>query len=115
MTQNNLAIAETFYTAMSEKNVGIMEKYVHPDVQFSAPLAKLQGKDAYLEALKGFIAFFKTLTVRAKFAGGDQAMVVYDLDCPAPVGKFPSAALMTIEKGLITNIELFYDAWPFEK
>jgi hypothetical protein len=115
MNQNNVAIAKAFYTAMSEKKVSEMEKYLHPDVQFNAPLAKLEGKEAYLEALKEFTAFFKTLTIREKFGAGDQAMVVYDLECPVPIGKFSSAALMTLSKGLITKIELFYDARPFGK
>lgn len=113
MNQNNVAIAKAFYTAMSEKNIGTMEKYVHPDIQFTAPLAKLQGKEAYLEALKGFTAFLKTLTLRAAFAEGDQAVVVYDVDFPVPVGKVASVALMTFQEGLITKIELFYDARPF--
>ena len=115
MNYNNVALAEAFYTAMSEKNIGVMEKYVHPDIHFSAPLAKLKGKEAYLEALKGFTAFFKTLTIRATFGEGDQAVVIYNADCPAPVGKLPSAALLTFYEGLIIMVELFYDARSFEK
>lgn len=115
MNQNNVAIAKIFYTAMSKKNVSAIEKYVHPEIQFSAPLAKLQGKDAYLEALKGFTAFFKALTIRATLGEGNQAVVIYDVDCPAPVGKLPSAALLTFEEGLIGKVELFYDARSFEK
>lgn len=115
MNQNNVAIAKVFYTAMSEKNIETMEKHVHPDIQFSAPLAKLQGKEAYLEALKGFTAFFKTLTLRATFGEGDQAVVVYDVDCPPPIGKLPSAALLTFQEGLIIRVELFYDARAFDK
>jgi ketosteroid isomerase-like protein len=114
MNQNNVAIAKAFYTAMSEKDVKAIEKYVHPDVQFSAPLAKLQGRDAYLEALKGFMAFFTMLTPRATFGEGDQVVVIYDVHCSAPVGKLPTAALMTFEEGLVTNIELFYDARAFQ-
>lgn len=113
MTQKNLAIAKAFYTAISEKNIEVMEKYVHPDIHFSAPLAKLQGKDAYLEALKGFASFFKTLTIRAIFGEGDEVVVIYDVDFPAPIGKVASVALMTFQEGLITRIELFYDARPF--
>jgi hypothetical protein len=113
MNQNIMAIAETFYITMAEKNLVALEKYVHTDIQFSAPLAKLQGKEAYFEAVKSFSAFFKILTIRAKFSEGDQAMVVYDLDCPAPIGRLPSAALMTFQTKLIIKIELFYDARPF--
>jgi hypothetical protein len=114
MNQNNLAIANAFYRAMSEKNIEAMEKYVHPDIQFTAPLAKLHGKEAYLEALKGFTAFLKTLTIRATFSDKDQAVVIYDVDCPASVEKLPSAALLTFYEGLIIMVELFYDARPFE-
>lgn len=53
-----MAIANTFYTAFREKNLEIIEKYLHPDVQLITPLSTLQGKDAYLEAVKGFMAFF---------------------------------------------------------
>lgn len=102
MTQNNVALA--FYTAMSEKNIGIMAKYVHPQIHFSAPLAKLQGKEAYLEALKGFTAFFNALTIRATFGEGDEAVVIYDVDCPAPVGTLPSVALLTFHEGLIIKV-----------
>ncbi len=115
MENNNTAIAETFYTAMGEKNVEAMEKYIHPEIQFSTPLVAIKGKEDYLEAVANFTAFFKTLTIRAKFGEGDQAMVVYDLDYPAPIGKLPAAALMTFQKELIVKIELFYDARPFEK
>ena len=115
MSQTNLAIAENLYKELGEKNIEAIKKYVHPDVQFSAPLAKAEGKEAYLKAAQGFTTLFDTLTIRAKFAEGDQAMVVYDLECPAPIGLFKSAALLTFDKGLITKVELFYDARPFER
>jgi len=79
------------------------------------PLAKMTGKEAVIEAIKKFASFFKTLTIRAKFGFGDQAMVVYDSDFPEPIGNLSSVALMTFYEGLITKIELFFDARPFEK
>lgn len=113
MNQNNLALATGFYTAMDENKIEIMEKYLHPDVELITPFAKLKGKEAYLEAAKGFMAFVNKLTIRAKFAEGDQAMVVYDLECPAPIGKVPGAALMTFQEGLIIRNELFHDTNPW--
>lgn len=115
MIQDNAAIGKAFYTSMGEKKIEEIAKYLHPHVQFSAPLAKLQGKEAYLEALKNFINYFNTLTIRATFAEDNHALVVYDADCPAPVGHLPSAALMSFSEGLITTIELFYDARPFDR
>jgi len=115
MNQNNVTIAKAFYTAMGEKKIEEMGKYLHPHIQFSAPLDKVEGKETYLETVKNFADFFKTVTIRATFGEGNQAMVIYDLGFPAPLGNVPSAALMTLSEGLITRIELFYDARPFEK
>ena len=115
VTKKNMAIAEAYYTALREKNTREMGKYLHPNVQFLGPLADMAGKEAVLEAAEKFRAFIKNLTIRATFGSKNQAMVVFDLDCPAPVGVCRSATLMTIEEGLITRLELFYDARPFEK
>ena len=115
MNNNNLTVAEAYYTAMSEKNVMGMGKHLHPDIHFLGPLAEIKGKEEFLEAAKGFTSFFKTLTIRAKFGSEDQAMLVYDLDFPAPIGKLPTAALLTFQEGLISKIELFCDGRPFER
>ncbi len=115
MTKNNVAIAEAYYTSMAKKDIASIEKHLHPKVQFIGPLAKMMGKEAVLESIKKFASFFKTLTIRAKFGYEDQAMVVYDLDFPEPIGNLSSAALMTFHEGLIIKIELFFDARPFEK
>lgn len=115
MSKNNVAIIEAYYKAVGEKNVEGIDKYLHSDVQFIAPLAKMVGKEAVLEATKKFTSLFKTLKIRAKCGSQDQAMVVYDLDCSAPIGNLSAAVLMTFQEGLIIKIELFYDARPFEK
>lgn len=115
MNQNNVAIAQTFYTAFGAKDVETMEKYLHPDVQLITPLSQLQGKEAYLEAVKNFALFFKALTIRATFGEGDQAVVVYDLECSEPIGKVPGVALMTLSEGLITGNELIHDTSPWSK
>lgn len=114
MNQKNKTIAQEFYTAFGEKNVGIMEKYLHPDVELVTPLSRLQGKDAYLEAAKAFTAFFNALTLRATFGEGDQAVVVYDLEC-GPVGEVPAVALLTLHEGLIIRNELFHDTAPWNR
>jgi hypothetical protein len=113
MSKNNAAIAEAYYTAVGERNVGGIEKYLHPDVQFIGPLAKVRGREAFLEVMKNFVDFLKTLKIRATFGSEDQAIVVYDVD--SPVGNSAAASLMTFEEGLIIKIEVIYDARPYEK
>lgn len=115
MSKDNVAAAVAYYTAMGEKNFLVMEQYLHPDVRFRSPLAEVNGREAVLEAAKKFVSLVKTLTIRAKFGAGDQAIVILDTDCAAPIGKFPTASLLTFQEGLIAKIELILDARPFEK
>lgn len=113
MSVDNVAIAEAYYTAVGKKDFANIEKYLHPDVQFKGPVSQYMGKKELLEGTKKFTSFFNALKIRAKFGAGDQAVIVYDVDFPLPIGHCPSAALMTFEKGLITKIELFFDGSPF--
>ena len=41
-------------------------------------------------------------------------MIAYDFLCSAPIGNCRTAELVTLEDGLIRDVELFYDARPFE-
>lgn len=113
MTHNTIAIAQAYYTAVGEKNIPVIEAYLHPDVSLTAPFGTLTGKDAVLDAIKGFTNVFKTLTIRAEFGSENQAVIVYDLDCPTLKEIISAAVLMTFDEGLITNIETFYDPRPF--
>jgi len=115
MNINPVEIIEEYYTSLAKKNVQSIEKYLHPDVRFIGPLDVVKGKKSVLEATQNFAAFFKTLTIRAKFGSKDQAIIVYDVDFPEPMGKIRSTSLMTFKDGLVTEIELFYDGRPVEK
>ncbi len=115
MSEKNIASAVAYYQAMSNKDLSVIENYLHPEVRLIGPLADITGKDAVLNSVKHFLAVFKKLTVRAQLGNGDQVMLAYDLDCPAPIGLFRGAVLLTFQEGLIIRYELFYDARPFEK
>lgn len=115
MNTNTASIAHAYYSAMGKKNVAELEKYLHPQVQFASPFVQVAGKADVVDAIKKFTDYFNALTIRAHFGSGDQAMVVYDVEFPAPIGDVPSAALMTFQDGLIAKIELIFDARPFDK
>ncbi|KJV80299.1 MAG: hypothetical protein ACEY3D_09020 [Rickettsia sp.] len=40
-------------------------------------------------------------------------MLALEFDCPEPIGIFRGASLLSFNDGLISRIELFYDARPF--
>lgn len=103
------ALAVAYYTALGEKNIEAVKKYLHPDIQFSDPQETVMGREAVLKAAKGFTAIFKTLTIRAKFGSEDQAMIVYDVNIPGLAKDLLAASLLSFQGGLISKIELFYD------
>ena len=112
-TKETITVARSYYDAMGRKDLPEIEKYLHPDVHFKAPLAQTKGKEALLESIEKFFSLFHSSTIHAKFGDEDSAMVVYDLDCPQPIGLFRSVALLRFQDGLIVDVELFYDARPF--
>jgi hypothetical protein len=104
---------ETYYKHVGEKNEEAVKKQLAPHVELSSPLAIVKGRDAVLESTKNFMKTFHSLTIRAKFGREHQAMIVYDVDIPGISSQFPGASLLTFENGLITKIQLFYDASHF--
>ena len=110
-------IAHNYYTEMGNKNVQGLEQYLHPDVEFISPLGKKSGKDNVLSAAKGFMNIFDSLVIEQKLENLDNSsvMIVFNLNCSAPIGGFKAATLMTIKDNLIIKMELFFDPSPFNK
>ena len=109
MHTNNVAVAEEYYTLIGEKNAEGIKKHLHPNVELYSPLAIVKGKEAVFKAASNFINMIKSLTIRAKFGAGDQAMIVCDSAIPGMVESFPTASLLSFRDELIVKIELFYD------
>lgn len=95
MSERNVTSAVAYYQAINNKDLSVIEKYLHPEVRLISPLADITGKDAVLNSVKRFLAIFNKLTIRAQCSNGDQVMLAYDLDCPAPIGLFLGAVLLT--------------------
>lgn len=108
-----VAIAVAYYTALGNKNIEEVKKYLHPDIQFTDPQEQVSGKDTVLKAAQGFMGIFKTLTIRAKFGSEDQAMIVYDVEIPNFAKTLRAASLLSFREGLISKIELIYDTRCF--
>jgi len=113
MKTNNVTLAEEYYKLVGEKNVEGIKKYLHPDVELYGPLAILKGKEAVVKATINYMNMIESLTIRAKFGAGDQAMIVYDVDIPGIANDFPAAVLLSFRDGLIVRSELFYDGSRF--
>ena len=114
-TTDNLNLAESYYNAMLAKDFDKMAGYLHDNVHFLGPLAEMDGKDAVVTAAKNFGGILQDIQIRSRFAAGDQIMLAYNMVVPAPIGKFRAAVLMEFKGRLISKIELFYDASPFQE
>ncbi|MBS0649233.1 MAG: nuclear transport factor 2 family protein [Verrucomicrobia bacterium] len=110
MSQTTASLAKAYYTAYHNKDLGTIERLLHPNVQFVSPLAQLQGKAAVFESVQRFLTVFTSLTVREVFGSQDQAMVVYDTGFAGLEGMLPASVLMTFKEGLVSRLELFFDA-----
>jgi hypothetical protein len=115
MPGKNLTTAKAYYLAVNNKSLSEVEKCLHPNVHLISPFANIVGKELVLNAVKGFMTTFKTLTISTECGSGDQVMLVYDLDCPVPIGFLRAAVLMNFQDNLIVRLELFFDSRPFEK
>lgn len=115
MTPNNVYLARAYYEALNEKNIAKAEHYLHSEVSLLSPLGSLQGKQEVVQSLHHFVHIYETLSIRAALGAGDQVMLVCDLYCPAPIGLFRTAILLTFKDGKIYSSELFYDGRPLEK
>ena len=115
MNEHNVTIAKAYYEAMSNKNLSDVAKYLHDEVELIGPMSHVKGKEAVLDAAKQYSIHLNKINVRAACESGDQAILVYDVDFPAPLGILPAASLMTFQDDLIIRVELFYDTRKLER
>lgn len=111
--EQNLAAAVAYFGGYDRKDPDAIARHLHPEVRYGAPLAQLTGKAAVVEGATRFAATLRSLTVRARFAAGDQVMLAYEVEAPAPVGTQPAAALLTFRDGLIAELRVYFDPRPF--
>jgi SnoaL-like domain len=103
-----------YLDAWSQKDLDGIAVHLHPDVDFKGPMQELKGREAVLTSAKRIFPVLERFEVRARFVSGDRAIFVYDFVCREPIGVCRTAELVKFQDGLIRNIELFFDARPFE-
>jgi hypothetical protein len=77
-------------------------------------MQELNGREAVLASSKRIFSLLERLEVRGRFVSADRAMFAYDFVCRDPIGVCRTAELVRFQDGLIRDIELFFDARPFE-
>ncbi len=112
MHKNKIEHVQEYYKTGLRKDFVEMAKYLHPEVVFRAPLAKLDGQEAFVEAAKGFFGFLQSIEFRTAMEEDDKVMMTYHAFFPEPVGKFPTAIYVSFKDGLMKEVELYYDPRP---
>lgn len=107
------ARAEKYYQLIGQKDVNCILPYLHPDVKLYSPLAKVEGKEAVVQATSRFMDAINSLTIHAKFGSADQAVIVYEVDMPGIGKEFPGTSWIRFHNDQIIRIQLFYDGSPF--
>lgn len=113
MSEANIQLVNAYYDAMGKKDIDAVSQCLHPKAYFKGPLAELSGKEAVLDGAKKFFQAIESFTMRETIATGNQVVKIYHLNCPDPIGQIRVAALLKVDEGLISHIELFFDARPF--
>lgn len=115
MGQNNTQTALNYYKSLNNRDINTLATYLHPQVHLISPFSEITGIDAVSAAAKDFTSLFNSLIVKEHFEQAGRVMIVYDLDCPLPVGSVRTAVLMTFKDDLIARIELFFNPEPFKQ
>ncbi len=112
---SNILKAEAYYNAICAKDLAQVAEYLHPDVHLLSPVNDKRGKEAVLAAVGQFMNYLKGMTIRARFASENQAVLIYDAQFPGMADLLRSTAFFTFKDDLIVRIELFFDTRPFGK
>jgi hypothetical protein len=114
-SDKNLKVAETYLTAWQRKDLQAIGEHIRPNVRFKGPMSETTGKEAFLAAAQRIFPILQSLTVRSTFASGSEVVAIYDFNCSEPIGACRTAELITFQDGLISGVELFFDARPFDR
>ncbi len=108
-------LAASYVDAWKRKDFGAIRRHLAPSVHLKGPMMEATGITPVGDSIERILPMLQEFDLRAIFITGVQAMLAYDFICPSPIGRCRTAELVTFSDGLIKEIELFYDARPFER
>jgi hypothetical protein len=114
MTTSIEAACTAYLDAWARKDLSGIAARLHPAVRFKGPMQELNGRESVLAAAERVFPLLERFETWAQFVSRDRAMFAYDFICREPIGVCPTAELVRFEDGLIRDIQLFFDARPFE-
>lgn len=107
-------LLSAYTEAWSNRDLAAILDCVHPDIEFVGPNVRARGRSAYSASTQRFLGLLEGVVVRARHGTADTAMIAYDFICKPPVGRAPTAELVTFRDGLVGRSEIFFDTRPFD-
>ena len=107
------SLATQYVEAAGMKNYAFLETILAPDVAFKGPFMQSDSADAFTSALRRMAPIWERNEVRAAFADGNQACVIYDFVTSTKAGAIPSVELLRFRNERIVQVELFFDRTQF--
>lgn len=109
------SMIEEYYNAVLQKDMEKVESFLHQEIAFKSPFAQIAGKEGVLEAIKGFSEVAEEITFRKVLGDNEMELAAYDLKVKNSKQKNPAAIQITKKDGLIHQLELFFDARPYNQ
>lgn len=112
---NALEIGEVYLNALNHRDIAKITSLVDPEIHFKMPFTDVSNRDGFLAAIRRMLANLNELRILSKFSSDNLAIFVYEAHFNEPVGTVKVASLMTIAGDKIREMEVIFDARPFEK
>lgn len=103
-------IARTFTEAWTSNDMDTAARYVADDVVFDGPLGHREGKQPYMEGLRGLAQIFKSVKILAAYGDDTQALIMYEAPTDS-YGTLTCAKLFTVREGKIERDRLTFDSY----
>ncbi|PDS78537.1 nuclear transport factor 2 family protein [Rhizobium sp. L43] len=107
-----LMIAQTYFDAMANKDIGTIASVAAEDVVCTSPLGEIRGAQAFRGFQEGFARMIEKLTLVAIFGDEERAVIVYDAQTH-PVPNAIVAEHITVRDGKLASTTVIYDGTPF--
>lgn len=112
---NALEIGEAYLNALNKKDITKIMSLADVDIHFKMPLTEVYDRAGFLAAIRRMLANLNELQILSKFSSDSQVVFVYEAHFNQPVGTVKAASLMTIVEDKIRDMEVIFDARPFDK
>lgn len=110
------AVARAFTQAWTSHDMDTAGSYLTDDIVFDGPLGHVNGKQTYLEGLRGLTQALGVTGARVVAAFGDetQALIMYEL-ITGNFGALTCAKLLTFRDSKIQSDRLTFDSYEIRK